>query len=107
MKKIEAIILPSQLHSVRSELERRGISAALTLTEVQQRANDKVSVSGGKEMSGPLEVRVKVELLVADRQVPKVMGIILQYAQVATKKIVGHVALLRVSEVLQMVPPLR
>ena len=106
MKKIEAVILPSKLDAVRAELERRGIHAALTLTEVRQPDGDKLSLPAANEASRPLEVRTKVELMVGDRQARKVMDIIMQYAQVTTKKAAGHVALLSVTEALQMVPPL-
>jgi nitrogen regulatory protein PII len=105
MKKIEAIILPSKLDAVRVELERRGIHAALTLTEVRQPAGDKLSFPAGKEAIR-LEVRVKMELVVGDRQAQKVVDTIMRYAQVATKKATGHVALLRVTEALQILPPL-
>ena len=44
--------------------------------------------------------------MVGDRQAQKVVDTIMQYAQVATKKAAGHVALLKVTESLQMVPPL-
>ena len=37
MKKIEAVIIPSQLDAVRLAGERGGICGKLTLTEVQQR----------------------------------------------------------------------
>ncbi|MBV8375487.1 MAG: hypothetical protein JO279_00630 [Verrucomicrobia bacterium] len=106
MKKIEAIILPSKLDSVRLQLERRGISAALTVTEVQQPSGEQLSVSGGEETIGALETRVKVELIVGDRQAQKVIGIFTQYAPVDTQKAAGHVALLRVTEALHIVSPL-
>jgi len=106
MKKIEAIILPSKLAAVRAELERRGIHAALPLTEVRQPDGDKLSLQAGNEATRPLEVRVKVELMVGDRQAQKVVETIMQYAQVATKKAAGQVALLKVTESLEMVPPL-
>ena len=67
MKKIEAIILPSKLAAVRAELEQRGIHAALTLAEVRQPDGDKLSFPAGSEAIRPLEVRVKVELVVGDR----------------------------------------
>jgi nitrogen regulatory protein PII len=106
MQKIEAVILPSRLDAVLAELERRGIHAALTLTEVQQHDGHKPFVSGEKETPEPLEDRVKVELIVGDRQARKAVDIIMQYAQVATQDTAGHVVLLRVNEALQIVPPL-
>jgi nitrogen regulatory protein PII len=106
MKKIEAVILPSKLNAVRTELERCGIHAALTLTEVQQTDCHRASISAEKEPAGSLEDRLKVELIVGDRQAQKVMDVIMEYAQLAANEASGHVALLRVDEVLQMVPPL-
>jgi nitrogen regulatory protein PII len=106
MKKIEAIILPSKLDAVRAELERRGIHAALTLTEVRQPDGDRLSVQAGSEAIRPLEIRVKVELVVGDRQAQKVVETIMQQAQENSRKTAGHVALLTVTEALQMVPPL-
>ena len=106
MKKIEAIILPSKLDSVRAQLERRGISAALTVTEVQQPGGERLSVSGGEETIGALETRVKVELIVGDRLAQKVIYIISQYAPVDAKKTAVHVALLRVTKALHIVSPL-
>jgi nitrogen regulatory protein PII len=106
MKKIEAVILPSRLDAVRAELERRGIHAALTLTQVQQTDGHRASISAEKEAAGSLKVRVKVELIVGDRQAQKAMDVIMEYAQVAANEAAGHVALLRVNEALQIVPPL-
>jgi hypothetical protein len=45
MKKIEAIIVPGKLDAVRAELERRGMQATLTLTDVQQAEDG--SIEGG------------------------------------------------------------
>jgi nitrogen regulatory protein PII len=106
MEKIEAIILPSTLDAVRAERERLGIHAALTLTEVRQPDGDKLSFPTGSEAIRPLEVRLKVELVVGDRQAQRGVNTIMQYAQVAKKRAAGHVALLRVTEALQMLPPL-
>jgi nitrogen regulatory protein PII len=103
MKKIEAVILPARLDAVLAELERRGIHAALTLTGVQQ---DDASVLAEKETAGPLKDRVKMELIVGDRQAQKAVDIIMQYAQVATNEAAGHVALLKVNEALKIVLPL-
>jgi nitrogen regulatory protein PII len=97
MKKIEAIIVPCKLDAVRSELERRGINVTLTLTNVQQAEERKASPSPQMEAAVFFADRLKVELIVGDRQVQRAVDIITQY---------GHVALLRVNEALQIVPPL-
>ena len=97
MKKIEAIIVPCELDAVRVELERRGINAALTLIKVQQAEERKASPSPHTEVAGLLADRLKVELIVGDRQAQKTVDILTQY---------GQVALLKVHEALQIVPPL-
>ena len=97
MKKIEAVIVPGELNAVRAELERHGISATLTLTDVRQAEERKASLSPHAEVLGDLSNRLKVELIVGDRQVQRAADIITQY---------GQVALLRVNEALQIVPPL-
>jgi nitrogen regulatory protein PII len=97
MKKIESVIRAFKLEAVRRELERCGIHATLTLTEVQQTEGPKGSISPTTEATGSLEDRLKVELIVGDRQVPKAVDVIKQY---------GQVALLKVNEALQIVPPL-
>jgi len=95
MKKIEAIIVPGKLDAVRAELERRGINATLTLIKVQQAEERKAP--SHTEMAGAFADRLKVELIVGERQVQRAVDIITQY---------GQVALLRVNEALQIVPPL-
>jgi nitrogen regulatory protein PII len=95
MKKIEAIIVPGQLDAVRLELERRGINATLTLINVQQAEGPKASPH--TEVAGAFADRLKLELIVGERQVQRAVDIITQY---------GQVALLKVNEALQIVPPL-
>jgi nitrogen regulatory protein PII len=97
MKKIEAIIVPGKLDAVRAELERQGINATLTLTDVRQAGERQASLSPHRDLPGALSDRLKVELIVGDRQVQRAADIITRY---------GQVALLRVNEALQIVPPL-
>jgi nitrogen regulatory protein PII len=97
MKKIEAIIVPGKLDAVRLELERRGINATLTLIKVQQGEGQNAPSAPQAEAVGSFTDRLKVELIVGERQVQKAVDIITQY---------GQVALLRVNEVLQIMPPL-
>src|ERR1700676_2777551 len=97
MKKIESVIPASKLGTVRRELQRCGIHATLTLTEVQQTGEQQGLISATTETTGLREDRLKVELIVGDRQVPKTVEVIKQY---------GQVALLKVNEALQIVPPL-
>lgn len=97
MKKIEAIIVPCKLDAVRVELERRGINATLTLIKVQHAEERKASPVRHTELPGSLADRLKMELIVGDRQVQRAVDIISRY---------GQVALLKVNEALQIVPPL-
>src|SRR3984957_7179990 len=97
MKKIESVIHASKLGTVRRELQRCGIHATLTLTEVQQTEEQRGLIKPTTETTGLREDRLKVELIVGDRQVPKAVEVIKQY---------GQVALLKVNEALQIVPPL-
>ncbi len=99
MKKIEAVILLSRLDAVRVELERHGIHAPLTLTEVEY-------TEDRQDAAKSLRDRLKLELIVGDRQAQKAMDVIMEYAQVAARGEAAHVALLRVREALQIVPPL-
>jgi nitrogen regulatory protein PII len=105
MIKIEAVILQFKLGGVRQELERRGIHVSLTLTNVR-RTVERGSCLAGKQTTELLEVWVKMELIVGDRQARKVVEIITQYARVTAKEAAGHVASLRVAEVLQLIPTL-
>jgi nitrogen regulatory protein PII len=106
MKKIEAVILPSRVDAVRTELERRGIHAMLTLTEVQQAGVDPASKLTGLGTIGSMEDRMKVELIVGDRQAQRAMEIIMRCAQSPPSEVAGHVSLLRVDEALQILPRL-
>lgn len=106
MKKIEAVICPSRVDTVRTELERRGIQATLTLTKVQQDNGRKGSIFVETETAEPMEDRVKVELVVADRQAQRAIEIIRRYAQGANNGTAGQVSLLAVNEALRIVPRL-
>jgi nitrogen regulatory protein PII len=97
MKKLETIIVPGKLDAVRAELERLGMHATLTLTDVQQAAEQNASTLPDTETPRLLTDRLKVELIVGDRQAQKAVEVLTQY---------GQVALLRVNETLQIVPPL-
>ena len=97
MKKLEAIIVPGKLEAVREELERLGTHATLTLTEVQQAEKQNASILPDTKTPGLLNDRLKVELIVGDRQAQRAVEVLTQY---------GQVALLRVHETLQIVPPL-
>jgi nitrogen regulatory protein PII len=105
MKKIEAVIPPSRVDAVRAELERRGICGGLTLTEVQHGDTHKQSITPHNGSDDQLKERVKLELIVSDRQADKAVSVILRHALTDSSEPGGHVTLLDVSEVLQISHP--
>jgi nitrogen regulatory protein PII len=102
MKKIEAVIVHSCVEVVRAELKHRGICGELTLTEVQQGHTHKHSITPPNGSVGQLKERVKLELIVGDRQADKAVGVILRHALTGSDEADGHVTLLDVTEVLQI-----
>ncbi len=105
MKKIEAVIPSSRLDAVRLELERLGICGKLTLTEVQQGDTNPTSIPNEGESAGLFQHRIKVELLVSDRQADKIINVILRHAPTDSSEDHGHVTLLDVCQVLQNAQP--
>src|ERR1700756_4917395 len=102
MKKIEAVIPPSRVDAVRAELERRGICAGLTLTEVQHGDTYDHPTTVHNGSAGELKERIKLELIVGDRQADRAVSVILRHALTDSSETDGHVTLLDVSEVLQI-----
>ena len=102
MKKIEAVIIPSQLDAVRLAGERGGICGKLTLTEVRQGDADAPSVRTEGGSSGPLQHRIKIELIVSDRRAD---NIILRHAPTDSSEDHDRVILLTVCQVLQFAQP--
>ena len=105
MKKIEAVILPSRVDAVRAELERRGICGGLTLTEVQHGDTHDHPITAHNGFAGELKGRIKLELIVGDRQADRAVSVILRHALTDSSETDGHVTLLDVSEVLQITHP--
>jgi nitrogen regulatory protein PII len=105
MKKIEAVIVPSRVDTVRAELRRRGVCGELTLTEVQHGNTHKHSITPHNGSVDQLDERVKLELIVGDRQADKAVSVILRHALTDSREPDGHVTLLDVSEALQITHP--
>jgi nitrogen regulatory protein PII len=105
MKKIEAVILPSCVNAVRTELRRCGVCGQLTLTGVQQGDTHKRSAAPHNGSGNELKKRVKLELIVANRQTDKAVSVILRHALADSQETAGNVTLLDVSEVLQITHP--
>ena len=105
MKKIEAVVLPSRVGAIRAELERRGIFAGLTLTKVQHGDPHDHPTTVRNGSAGGLKRRIKLELIVGDRQAEKAVSVILRHALTDSSETDGHVTLLDVHEVLQITHP--
>jgi nitrogen regulatory protein PII len=103
MKKIEAIIFPAKLDAARAQLQRSGIHSALIVTQVEQTHGFRLTEG---ECAESPQGRLKVELIVGERQAQKAMEVFAQYAQVASRPGESQVALLGVSQTLQIVAPL-
>src|SRR5260370_29823366 len=105
MKKIEAVILPSRVDAIRAELERRGICDGLTLTEVQHGDTHNHSTTLQNGSPGQLKERIKLELIVGDRQVDKAGRVILRHALTDCSEPGGHATRWVVSEVQRIAHP--
>jgi len=103
MKKIEAVIPPSGLGMIRAELVRRGVCGNLTVTEVRH-GETHGAVSGNADES--LKDKIKVELIIPDRQIDKAVNVILRHAMTESSDRYGHVTLLHVDEILQIAQPM-
>src|SRR6202035_761637 len=103
MKKIEAIISPAKLDAASAQLQRSGIHSALIVTQVQQ--TNSFRLTEGECAESP-RGRLKVELIVGERQAQKAMEVFRRYAQAESRPGESQVALLGVSQTLQIVAPL-
>jgi nitrogen regulatory protein PII len=105
MKKIEAIIPPASVSTIRAELERRGVYGKFTLTEVRHGETQRPSIRAENDQDEALKPKIKVELIVSDRQAEKAINVILRHAVTGLPDQDGHVTLVNVDEVLQITQP--
>ena len=104
MKKIEAVVHPSQMSLLREELFRRGICGEITLTQVRHGdTHTPLAAAASNGAVNQFEQRVKLELIVPDRQVNKAASIVLRHAVPRNDDCSGQVALFDVSEVLRII----
>jgi nitrogen regulatory protein PII len=103
MKKIEAVVPPSSLGMIRAELVRRGVCGTLTVTEVRH-GETHGPVNGNSAES--LKDKIKVELIIPDRQIDKAVNVILRHAMIESSDRHGHITLLNVDEILQITHPM-
>jgi nitrogen regulatory protein P-II 1 len=82
MKKVEAIIRHFKLEDVKKALTERGITG-MTITEVRGFGRQKghTEVYRGAEYKVDFVPKIKIELAVADAQLPTVMETIIQATQ--------------------------
>ena len=82
MKKVEAIIRHFKLEDVKNALSERGI-AGMTITEVRGFGRQKghTEMYRGTEYAVDFVPKVKVEVVVADNQLPNVLDTIMRSAQ--------------------------
>ncbi|HEX3718899.1 MAG TPA: P-II family nitrogen regulator [Verrucomicrobiae bacterium] len=82
MKKIEAIIKPFKLDEVRDALAEIGIGG-MTVSEVEGfgRQNGRPETYSGGEYSGALLPKVKLEIVLADALVERVLNAIISAAK--------------------------
>jgi nitrogen regulatory protein PII len=107
MKKIEAVIPPSSLGTIRAELVRRGVCGNLTVTEVRHGETHGPSNRIDENSDEPLKEKIKVELIVPDRQIDKAVNVFLRHAITDSTERDGHVTLLNVDEILQITQPMQ
>jgi nitrogen regulatory protein PII len=98
MKKIEAVILSSNLDAVRKGLECRGIHCGLTVIDVRHGDGKKRSLQTENGSSKTLRDRIKIELIVEDSETEKTLNVILRQAQPESDEQGGHITVLDVTE---------
>jgi len=82
MKKIEAIIKPQKLDEVKDALHALGVQG-MTVTEVQGfgRQKGKVETYRGTEVGATFVSKVRIETVVVDGMVEKVVAALIQHAR--------------------------
>jgi nitrogen regulatory protein PII len=96
MKKIEAVLFPVHLNTVRVELERLGVRSGLTLFAVRYSAANQ-SLLPEKRGSNKFQERVKLELIMEDSEAEKAVNVILRHARPPSDQEGGQISVLEVS----------
>ena len=107
MKKIEAVIPPASLGTIRAELVRRGVCGNLTVTEVRHGETHGPANRTAENSGESLKEKIKIELIIPDRQIDKAVNVILRHAMTESTERDGHVTLLNVDEILQITQPMQ
>jgi nitrogen regulatory protein PII len=98
MKKIEAVILSSDLNAVRKGLECRGIRSGLTLIDVRNGDSEKRLRQIENGSSRTLGDRIKIEIIVEDSETESTVNVILRQAQPESDEKGGQITVLGVTE---------
>jgi nitrogen regulatory protein PII len=107
MKKIEAVVPPSSLGTIRAELVRRGVCGNLTVIEVRHGETHGHPHPSTEHSDESLKEKIKVELIVSERQIDKAVNIILRHAISDGPGRDGQITLLHVDEILQITQPIQ
>jgi nitrogen regulatory protein PII len=102
MKKIEAVIFRKHLEAVRGELERHGVRGGLTLVEIHYSEESQRLLPMERRPLEKSPLRIKLELIVEDANVEKVVNIILRQAQPQSQEVGGQIVVLEVNEMLRI-----
>ena len=99
MKKIEAVILSSNLNAVRKGLECRGIRSGLTVIDVRHGDSERRLLQTENGSSKTLRDRIKIELIVEDSETERTVNVILRQAQSESDEQGGQITVLEVTEI--------
>src|SRR5258708_12286633 len=103
MKKMKVGIPTSSLGMIRAEFVRRGVCGNLTVTEVRH-GETHGPVNGNSDES--LKDKIKIELIVPDRQIDKAVNVILRHAMTESSARPRHATLLNLAQILQLTHPI-
>ena len=103
MKKIEAVILSSNLNAVRKGLECRGIRSGLTVIDIRHGDSERRLLQTENGSSKTLRERIKIELIVEDSETEKTVSVILRQAQPGSDEQGGQITVLEATEIQRIV----
>ena len=103
VKKIEAIIDPAALDAVKLHLAQAGIDGRLTVTEVSGLENLSRFYQHQPTAENPWKPRLRIDLIISDRQTESAVNIILRQANLAGGQGTGgHINILPLDATLEI-----
>jgi len=103
MKKIEAVIDPAALDAIKVHLAQAGIDGRLTVTEVSGLENLGRFYQHDTAAENPWKPRLRIDLIVSDRQTESAINIIMRQAKLAGGRGTGgHVNILSLDATLEI-----